>query len=318
VTAGLLAGYAVLLGTVGAWLLRRSRWPQRAPRLGVLAWQALSASIVLAVVLAGIVLVVPDSRLGLDLADLIAACAMTVRAFYATPGGVLLGVAGAGAALAVAARLGYCTAAELVVASRRRREQLEVLALVGRRDEALGAVVVEHNTAAAYCLPGRRRRIVLTTAALQALDADQLQAVLAHEQAHLRGRHHLVTSGARALARGFPWVPAFRYAAAEVDRLVEMLADDAATRRCDRWTVATALVALAEAQAPRAALAAGGPTALARVRRLVGPAAPLGVARSTAIVTVVAAALFLPVVVAAAPAVAAAGADYCLITLPEA
>jgi hypothetical protein len=318
VTAALLGGYAVLLGTVGGWLLRRSRWPERAPRLGLLAWQGLSGTIMLSTVLAGIVLVVPESRLSLDLADLVEACAMTLRQFYATPGGAALGVSGAALGLAVVARLGYCTAAELVVAGRRRRQQLEMLALVGRQDDALGSTVVEYGTAAAYCLAGRRRRIVVTTAALQALDPDQLRAVIAHEIAHLNGRHHLVTAGARALARAFPCVPTFRYAAAEVERLVEMLADDAATRRCDRWTVATALVALAEGSAPRAALAAGGPTALARVRRLVGPVAPLGVVRRAAIITIAAGALVTPVVLAATPAVAAARADYCLITLPAA
>jgi Zn-dependent protease with chaperone function len=212
VTAALLSGYAMLLGTVGAWLLRRSRWPDRAPRLGVLAWHALSASTLLAVLLAGAVLVIPESPLSLDLAELIQACALTLRGLYATPGGMPLSVAGAAFALAVVARLGYCAAAELAVAGRQQRRQREMLTIVGRRDQVLGATVVEHGTAAVYCLPGRPRRIVCTTAALQTLNAEQLRAALAHEQAHLRGRHHLITGGARALARAFPYVPAFRYA----------------------------------------------------------------------------------------------------------
>jgi hypothetical protein len=37
------------------------------------------------------------------------------------------------------------------------------LLLAGRRDERLGALVVEHGEPAAYCMSGIRRPVVLTT-----------------------------------------------------------------------------------------------------------------------------------------------------------
>lgn len=81
-----------------------------------------------------------------------------------------------------------------------------------------------HRLAAAYCLPGRHRRIVITNATLDALDGTQLDAVLAHEHAHLTGHHHLVVGGADARRRAFPRVPLFRHAHAEISRLVELAA----------------------------------------------------------------------------------------------
>jgi hypothetical protein len=64
-------------------LLRRSRWVDRAPRLAIAAWQALSAAIVLAVVLAGLVLAIPTAKLTGDAAALLKACAMALRLQYA-------------------------------------------------------------------------------------------------------------------------------------------------------------------------------------------------------------------------------------------
>ncbi|MGI8448167.1 MAG: M48 family metalloprotease [Streptosporangiaceae bacterium] len=52
-------------------------------------------------------------------------------------------------------------------------------------------MLLEDDRPAVYCVPARRR-IVFTTGALRRLDSPQLDAVLAHERAHLAGRRHLV------------------------------------------------------------------------------------------------------------------------------
>jgi Peptidase family M48 len=75
--------------------------------------------------------------------------------------------------------------------------------------------------------------VILTTAAAQALDADQLDAVLAHERAHLAGRHHRLLALARIGREVFPFLPLMRDAEQQVARLVELHADDAATRARD-------------------------------------------------------------------------------------
>ncbi|MFI6048194.1 M48 family metalloprotease [Nocardia sp. NPDC051321] len=57
---------------------------------------------------------------------------------------------------------------------------------------------------AAYCVAGRPHTIIVTTAALGALDAAQLDAVIAHEHAHLAGRHPQLLTLIRALATTLP------------------------------------------------------------------------------------------------------------------
>ncbi|MBA2638473.1 MAG: M56 family metallopeptidase [Nocardioidaceae bacterium] len=311
-----LAAFAVVVATLGRWLLARSAWPDRSPRLGILAWQALSLSILVSVVLAGLALAVPEIPFSTNVAALVSACTVALRSQYATPGGAVLSVTGGMLAVTVVARVGFCLLAGLVTSRRQRRRQLEALTLVPRGHEGCGARVVDHPAAAAYCLPGRREQIVVTTAAVAALDPDQLTAVLAHERAHLRGRHDLMLAASDTLRRAFPRVQAFSDAHHATVRLVEMLADDVAARRNDRLTIATALVRLAEAPAPApaASLGAGGSTALARVRRLVAPAHPLSVTGSAIAVLVAAALLATPVAVVAAPAVVATAADLCPIS----
>jgi hypothetical protein len=185
-----------------------------------------------------------------------------------------------------------------------------MLAVLGRPDPGWNIVIVDHDVPAAYCVPGTRRRIVVTSGALMALDDEQLRAVLAHERAHLRGRHDLVIAGAVALARAFPRVGFFHTAHVEVVRLVELLADDAAVRGSDRLTVADALLAVGGG-GPVGALAAGGSAAGARVRRLIAGQPPLGRGRTVLGSFAAVALLAVPVLVLAVPAVLAFGSHYC-------
>lgn len=149
---------------------------------------------------------------------------------------------------------------------------------------------------------------MLTTAAVRALDADELAAVLAHERAHLRERHHLVVAAANGLERAFPHVPLFAAAAVETARLVELCADDAAAGDTDQVSVAAALLALAGMRAPQAALAAAACGGAARVTRLLAPATPVGVARRCVVLTLLTLVTVAPALLAAYPALAAAGA----------
>lgn len=200
-----LVAYAALLNVVAVVWLRRTRWVERAPRIGVLAWQAISVGAAGSVVLAGFALAIPADAVSGGLADLLHACAMALRAQYATPGGATVAVAGPLAAFGVLARVGFCLATTWRTGRRNRLRQLEALALI-RRTHADGAVVVDHDEASVYCLPGRRGRIVLTSAALRPLDRDEFGAVLAHERAHLHQRHGLAVAVAtawRGRSRGF-------------------------------------------------------------------------------------------------------------------
>src|SRR6202453_2267032 len=125
-------------------------------------------------------------------------------------------------------------------------------------------------------MTSRQPTVILTTGAVQALDRGQLEAVLAHERAHLAGRHHRLLAMARIGREVLPFAPLMRDAEEQVARLVELHADDAATRPRDPRLLATALVVLATAASPAPALAAGATDSVQRIHRLLGPGEPLG------------------------------------------
>ena len=78
IVAVALLGYAALLLTAGAAALARARWADRAPRLAVAAWLALTGSAVVSVVLGGVALVVPTIHVSASLSALLAACVMAL------------------------------------------------------------------------------------------------------------------------------------------------------------------------------------------------------------------------------------------------
>ena len=170
-------------------------------------------------------------------------------------------------------------------ARRRASEHAQAARITGRRFPGTGipplstAVVLETPQPAVYCVPGRPATIVLTTGALAVLDPPQLLAVLAHEHAHLAGRHHLLVTLGKATRAGFPGVPLFTRGSDEVARLAEMRADDAAVRRSGRPTLIAALLAMGTGTAmpaaalrmPAAALGASACAVAARVQRLLDP-----------------------------------------------
>ncbi|MGH3328963.1 MAG: M56 family metallopeptidase [Streptomycetales bacterium] len=272
-TAGVLLAWAGLLAVAAPPMLRRAAWTERAPRLGVLTWQAASVSMLGALVLSGVMLAVPASGLSSGYLGLLTNCVMAARALLSSSAGATAACAGILAASAIAVWMSCVSCWHAHQAVRQRRAHGQALSLLGRPARHLGAVVLDHPIPTAYCLPGRDRRIVVSTGALEALDETQLAAVLAHERAHLTWRHHHAIAAATALGAAFPFVPLLRDAATAIPRLIEMAADDTAAHHTDRGTVASALIALAAA--PRGALGAGGPAALTRIRRLLRPAAPL-------------------------------------------
>ncbi|MEU8560551.1 M56 family metallopeptidase [Streptomyces cyaneofuscatus] len=259
-----LFGYAAVVGAVAPSVLVRSRWPQRSPALALAVWFTLAVTFSLSLSLAALNLADPGSHFhGL---------AYSCRAALGL--GPSTDAARAGVAFAVVlvvAQLGGF-AFHAVRARAARSEHREVLDKVGRRSADLDATMVEHAVPAAYCLPGYRPRIVLSTGAVDLLSGAELRAVVEHERAHVLGRHHLVLSLTHALSWAFPRLPLARQIREQVPLLLEMVADDRALRRFPRTTLATAMFAMASGEAPHGALAAGGKTVLVRLRRVLGPA----------------------------------------------
>jgi hypothetical protein len=192
------------------------------------------------------------------------------------------------AGLALLASLCWVLIAASAGVLQARRRQRTLLALLAHGDPKVpGALVVDYPTAAAYCLPGLRSRIVvLSVGTLELLGRGELAAVLAHERAHLRERHDLVLLPFTALRRAFPHSVMCAEAHGSVALLVEMLADDRALRGRPARELVSALVRFGTAgtcPAPAGALAAGEGDMAARVARLLQPVRPLPAVASTAI-----------------------------------
>jgi Zn-dependent protease with chaperone function len=305
--AAVLLGYAALMGTLGARVLARARWTARAPLLGILTYLAAGWSVLAAVGLAGLTLAVHAPAIGAGLSQLIGACVRRLRTLYASPGGATVAELGLILAGAVVARTLLTTAGHLRATGRQALRHAQTARLAGHLEPGLGAVVVEHPQPAAYCVAGRHPTVIVTTGAMAALGPGQLDAVLAHERAHLAGRHHALRAAARIGRQVIPFLPLLRDAEVQVARLAELHADDAAIRAADPRTLATALVVLATAApaAPAPALAAAGTDAVQRIHRLLGPAEPLGRLRRHVLRATAATLALTPVLMALTPAVLA-------------
>jgi Zn-dependent protease with chaperone function len=231
-----------------------------------------------AIGLAGLTLAVHATALGGGLSQLIGACVRRLRALYATPGGATVAELGLVLAGAVVARTALAAVGHVRAAGRQALRHAHTAGLVGHLEPALGAVVMEHPQPTAYCVAGRCPTVIVTTGAVAALDSGQLDAVLAHERAHLAGRHHALKAAARIGRQVFPLLPLLRDAEAHVARLVELHADDTAIHAADPEALATALVLLAApAQTtPAPALGAAATDAVQRIHRLLAPSEPIG------------------------------------------
>jgi Zn-dependent protease with chaperone function len=298
IAAVLFAAYAAVAGLLAPAALR-SGWAARSPRLAMSLWLVLPVSWVAAVVLAVLAATAPFALTwpGPRPDGGHAVLAGPV------PGGTGAGVAGMLLAGAVVLRACWYLARELARSRRDRREHATLLAATGRPGPDLGVVVLDHDAPVAYSMPCGRYRVVVSAGALAVLGTEQLHAVLAHERAHLRCRHHLMLSVAAALARAFPRVPLFAQAGPELGVLAEMAADDAAARRHGPDHLAKALVILSRAGTRPAALAAGGPAAIARIQRLLAPPHQGRARRAQMAAT---AGLLLPVAIACLPLLIAA------------
>ncbi|QNI07748.1 M56 family metallopeptidase [Mycobacterium kubicae] len=273
-----------------------------APRLGVAAWLVAIGTVLLTwLAAAGIVTV--------ELAGhweypgiVVASCLAALRGVVADSAGSALHIASAVviAATALLAMLASGRLARTVSRMRARAHQhAEAVRLVGHPTVDPQVVVLEAAEPAAYCVSGRPPAIVVTSAALAALDTRELAAVLAHERAHLTGRHSLLVTTLHSLAAALPKLGLIRQGATQVSRLLEMCADDAAIRQHGSGALLSGLITLCRA-APAEALGAADVAVLARAERLaVSPADSQIACIRAALISAVAAMVAGPFVIAA-------------------
>ena len=183
------------------------------------------------------------------------------------------------------------------------RAVLDEVLTVGDRTRVAGhdVILVPAQQLLAFALPGRRGGIVVSTGLVETLDAEQLGAVLEHEEAHLCQHHHAIVALLDLFGGPLERVPLISAVKDAVPLLLEVAADDASRRHQGTPALAGALLmlgtsgahlALSGARArPGVLLHAAGPAGggTARIEHLVSPPgaraslAPLAVLSSSAV-----------------------------------
>ncbi len=270
------------LATGGPWLLRRAapalvRVPRLAVALaggGIVVWLATVLAIgpVLAWAGSGPVLLPERAE------EVCQRCLAADSPFAAgtadpiLPAVVLLA---APAVLVVALIAGLTV--QMRVRAQRSRKAARHLGRRACRRQLLGhdVLVTDADHPFALTFPVRHGGIVVSTGALHALDDAELSAVLAHEDAHLHQRHHLVSALVASTASLLGWVPLVSAAAEAIPHYLEIAADNRARHHAGTPALVSALVKLGEraavgapAAASAYALHAAGPE---RIRQLVQP-----------------------------------------------
>lgn len=206
------------------------------------------------------------------------------------PGAVLL----AGSAL-VAAAFFVSLVRELVIRGPRACTLLRTAGASAESRTIGGRTVrvIDDDGLCVFAVPPRCGGITLSRGVLDVLDAEAVSAVVEHEAAHLRQRHHLISAVAAGIAAPLRWVPFAAACEQAILECLEIAADEAARSEAGTAALVRALIALGgesaepigttgSMQVPAGALFATGGLGRARdphsarVRSLVGDRTPRG------------------------------------------
>ncbi|MHA6632039.1 M56 family metallopeptidase [Pseudonocardia sichuanensis] len=229
VAFGLLLA-AVALGVVGPAYLRPTADPRVHPALALSAWVVTLVIGAAAAVTAAAVLVLPDPSVPDGMLGIAVVCWRALARGADVPWLLLARLVIGTALLILLTRVAVLFTRSLL---RERRHRLDgVGALRAVADVRDGVWWIPCADSVAFSIGGGRRGIVVASTGLRRFDAGAVAAVLEHERAHVRGRHHLAVALARAAAEALPRVPLCRQSPGAIGVLCELAADAAAVRRC--------------------------------------------------------------------------------------
>lgn len=227
-------GAAILTATLAPLALTVRRWQIMHPRAALTAWFAawfLGVFLALAALTGSVVGAVTAST-----------AAPHASAVLLTGAGWLgLGAFGAAAA--------FITASASTAIMHQDAAGIDRAVIARVREEREGFTLVRFisEQLVACAVPGRQPEILISSALTEALSAPQLQAVLAHEYAHLRQHHGWALRIAQINALCLPRTRPGRALQRATALLIELAADDAAARQAGPAHLANALTVLSRA-----------------------------------------------------------------------
>ncbi|MDA3642553.1 M56 family metallopeptidase [Saccharopolyspora indica] len=237
----LLLGVAFVAG-FGPAVLNRMLQRRMDPQLVLMTWGGLVATTFVTVTAALTITVLPTHGPAPLLVQLLHHCWTALQHGSAPQlhlaAGLLLLTAIAGLSSRVSIGL-------LRHARRQRREHrrhLDLLRIAARPESGAFPIMwLPHPEPMAYSVAGAPGFVVATDGVRDRLGPDAA-AVLEHERAHLRGRHHLLVGLAEALSRSAPWLPLMRRSPELVRTAVELAADRSAAHLHGPGAVRSALL----------------------------------------------------------------------------
>lgn len=281
VALALLAG-AFTAGWLVPNLLHRVDLRRRDPVLLIVAWFVSMMGVLLAAAAGVLLLLLPDHGPGAPLLAALHHCWSAVHHGSPPRVGEAAGLVGVALLTAFAARLLVVWVRGVRRRTLRREENLSVLRMVARpASKSAGILWLAHERPLAFSMSGRPGVVVATEGLARHLAPDAVAAVMAHERAHLSGRHHLLVATADALRTALPFVPLFRAAPHAIRDLVELAADVTAVRACGPAAVRSALLKVTGHGMPDTALAMAQDAVELRLARLRhGTPPPRGIRRA--------------------------------------
>ncbi|GLW98567.1 M56 family metallopeptidase [Microtetraspora sp. NBRC 16547] len=264
---------AVVIGVAGPAYLCIAVKPSVRPGLALVGWVTSMALMVVAALVAAVLLVAPHAYVLDGLIGMRHSCVNVIRASGEVAWGHVARSAGAAAVFGAAGWVAVVAARLSWHRRRWRREHLALLRAVCRCERSI--LWMDEDTPVAYSVGGRRGAIVATRGVAR-LRPRERDAILAHEHAHMRGRHHLLLLVADVMAKALPFVPLCRRAPGAIRVLVELAADAAAARLHGPGPVRAGLLAVVGHGTPSTALAMSRDAVEARLRWLADERVALG------------------------------------------
>lgn len=268
VALALLAG-ALLVAALIPRLWWRLHHTRTDPLLLIAAWTLSIVGFLATGVAAVVVLLLPNNGMPEGLVHAVRGCWTMLRHGEAPHAEQVAGLAGMIVLAVLGVRLALIGRRQAALRRGARDERLAILRVAGRHDaEDPTTVWLAHDRPLAFSLAGRPGLIVATDGLADHLTPRELTAVLEHERAHLRGRHHLLLAAAETVAGTLPFLPLAQQAPTALRDLVELAADTSAAQQCGPRVLRDALSRVADPNIRPTALAVGNHAIDTRLRRL--------------------------------------------------